>query len=272
MSEAAYQFNVGDFRCMVVSDGTISDKPSTDPESGGGQDAAGAEVHHLNCLYIDTGEHKVLIDTGCGEGFQSTAGKMLGNLEAEGVRPEDIDRIIFTHGHIDHVGGACDAAGDLVFPNARFTATREEWRCWVDRPETSELQEMFFGPARKALLPLPHLFDLLEEGEKEILPGITAIAAPGHTPGLIMLDVSSAGSSLLCIGDVIHSQIEFEIPDYYARFDLEPKRAIRTREKALSEAAESGTLVFACHFAFPGLGHVIRQGDLFHWEPIKTAG
>jgi glyoxylase-like metal-dependent hydrolase (beta-lactamase superfamily II) len=258
MSDTAVKFNVGKFKCLAVKDGTLTAIPMP---------GRPAQVDHLNCLFIDTGKQKILIDTGCGDGFQPTAGKLLRNLEAEGIRPADIDRIIFTHGHLDHVGGACDAAGAPFFPRARYLAAKKEWRCWVDRPETSEIQHMFFASARENLLPIPERFDLLEENA-EVLPGIRSIPAPGHTPGLMVLEITSGKDRLLCIGDIIHSQLEFTRPDYYALFDVAPEQAIETRNRILSDAAKSGVLVFACHFAFPGLGHIKLKDGVFQWKPL----
>jgi glyoxylase-like metal-dependent hydrolase (beta-lactamase superfamily II) len=258
MSDTAFRFNIGKFRCLVIKDGTITDQAS---------EGRPVQVHNVNCLFIDNGKQRILIDAGCGEGFQSTAGGLLRNLEAEGIKPADIDRIIFTHGHLDHVGGAFNAAGAPIYPRARFLATRREWECWVNRLETSELQHMFFASARKNLLPVPELFDLVEV-DAEILPGIKAIPAPGHTLGLIALEISSGRIKLLCIGDIIHSELEFAQPDYYALYDMAPGQAIETRNQVLSGAAKSGVLVFACHFAFPGLGHIGLKDGVFQWEPV----
>jgi glyoxylase-like metal-dependent hydrolase (beta-lactamase superfamily II) len=261
MSEEVFRFEIGKFRCLAISDGTL-----TDQSSGS---SGPVQVHHLNCLFVDTGEHKVLVDTGCGDGFQATAGRLLRNLEAAGIDRGDIDTIIFTHGHLDHVGGACDASGAPVYPNARYLAAQKEWDCWVDRPEKSELQHMFFANARKNLLPVPESFDLIEDGITELLPGIRAIPAPGHTPGLVMLEITSGDSRLLCIGDIIHSPVEFDQPEYYALFDVAPEQAVRTRKKVLSDAAKSGTLVFACHFAFPGIGYIVKKGGVFGWQSLS---
>lgn len=260
MSDTAVKFNVGKFKCLAVRDGTITDMPLP---------GRTAQVHHVNCLFIDTGKQKILIDTGCGDWFQATAGMLLRNLEAEGIRPSDIDRIIFTHGHLDHVGGAFDAAGAPIFPHARYMAAKSEWQCWVDRPETSELQHMFFASAREKLLPVPERFDLFNENAR-ILTGIKTIPAPGHTPGLTVLEITSGKSKLLCIGDIIHSHLEFTRPDYYALFDVAPEQAIATRNRILSGVAKSGVLVFSCHFAFPGLGHIRTKDTAFSWEPMVS--
>ena len=144
MGDGTFRFDIGRFKCMVVSDGVTVD-PGEPPDRP-------RMVHGLNCLLVDTGEHRVLVDTGCGNHFQDTAGKLLENLETESVRPGDIDRIIFTHGHFDHVCGSFKS-GQPVFPNARYVVSEREWRLWVTPEEKTELQQGFYAAARKRLLP-----------------------------------------------------------------------------------------------------------------------
>ena len=256
MAEAGFRYDIGEFECIVFSDGTLVNQGSENEEA-----------FSLNCLFIDSGEHKILIDTGCGNEFQTTAGRLAENLEAEGIKCSDIDRIILTHGHIDHVGGSFDSKGKSVFPGARYITSEREWECWVTRPEKSELQSMFFSAARKNLLPIRNKFDLVKE-DVEILPGIKLVAAPGHTPGNNMVDISSDEKRLLCIGDVIHSQLEFIHPEYLSSFDVTPEQALLTRAQILSDLAKSGILVFACHFPFPGLGYITHNKGVFAWQPI----
>jgi glyoxylase-like metal-dependent hydrolase (beta-lactamase superfamily II) len=256
MLEAGFRYDIGEFKCIVISDGTLMSQGSENEE-----------VFGLNCLFIDSGDHKILIDTGCGDGFQSTAGRLAKNLEAEGIRCSDIDGIIFSHGHIDHVGGSFDSQGRPIFPNARYITSEREWECWLTKPESSELQSMFFSAARKNLLPIQDQFELVKD-DVEILPGIKLIAAPGHTPGNIMVDISSDEKRLLCIGDIIHSQLEFIHPEYLSSFDVAPEQALHTRAQILSDVAKSGILVFACHFPFPGLGYITHNEGVFTWQPI----
>jgi glyoxylase-like metal-dependent hydrolase (beta-lactamase superfamily II) len=254
--EAGFHYEIGNFKCTVVSDGTLVSQ-------GTGVD----EVFGLNCLLIDSGDRKMLVDTGCGDGFQSTAGRLVKNLEATGIRCGDIDSVVFTHGHIDHASGSFDSQGRPVFPDARYTTSEKEWEYWSTPPGDNELQNMLFSAARKNLVPIRDQFDLVEEN-REALPGIKIIAAPGHTPGNFMVDIASGKKRLLCIGDIIHSQREFIHPEYLAAFDVAPEQALPTRARILSEVAESGALVFACHFPFPGIGYIKRKKGVFIWQPI----
>ncbi|OGO31844.1 MAG: hypothetical protein A2Z29_04445 [Chloroflexi bacterium RBG_16_56_11] len=250
MMEKGFHYDVGEYKCVVFSDGTlVNDK----------------EVFGLNSLLIDAADHKILIDTGCGDGFQSTAGHLVQNLEAEGIKCADIDRIVLTHGHIDHVSGTLDAAGGAAFPGARFITSEKEWEYWVARPEKSEFQTMLFSYARKDLLPLRDRFDLVKENT-EILPGVKLMPAPGHTPGNIIVEISSRGQRLVCIGDIIHSPVELVNPEYLSLFDVEPEQALKTRSRVLNGLAQSGAPVFACHFAFPGLGHINHSGGVLAWQ------
>ncbi len=255
MVEAGFHIDIGNYKCIIFNDGTLVNEGSENEE-----------VFGLSCILIDSGDQKILVDTGCGGGFQSTAGRLVKNIEAEGIRCADIDRIIFSHGHIDHVSGTFDSHGKPVFPNARYITSEKEWECWVTRPETSELQTMFFEYARNNLLPIREQFELIQDNV-DIQPGIKLTAAPGHTPGMMMVDISSGENRLLCIGDIIHSPVEFTNPEYLISFDIAPDQAISTRTRILSDIVKSGTLVFACHFQSPGIGHIVQNEGVFSWEP-----
>jgi len=256
MVEAGFHYDIGEFKCIVFSDGTLVS-----------QDSDGEEVHGLNCLYIDSGTYEILIDTGCGDGFQATAGHLVKNLEAEGIKCSDIDRIIVTHGHIDHVSGSFDSKGKPVFPNARYITSESEWEYWLTSPGSNELHNMFFDFARKNLLPIRDQLDLVKD-DAEILPGIRFMSAPGHTPGNVMIDISSKENRLLCIGDIIHSQLEFTNPEHLIVFDVTPAQAVQTRTQILSDIANSGILVYAGHFPFPGLGYITQKEGICAWQPV----
>ncbi len=252
MVESAHHFNIGEFSCIVFNDGTL--------------DAEG-EIYGLNCLYIASGSHKILVDNGCGSGFQPATGKLVKNMEGEGIRCGDITHVIFTHGHVDHVCGTCDKQGNHIFPNARYIALAKEWDYWTEPPGDNEMQNMFFKPARKNLVPARQRFDLVKDNY-EVLPGIKLIMAPGHTPGNLVIEITSRGEKLLGVGDIIHSQREFTDPKCLVAFDVAPEAAVKTKLKILTKAAKEGTFVFACHFTFPGLGYIREKNGVLGWEAI----
>jgi glyoxylase-like metal-dependent hydrolase (beta-lactamase superfamily II) len=260
-------FKVGSFDCRVISDGTIlvSDSLSKIPEK-----AAQSQKYPMDILslYINTGKHKVLIDTGCGAGLHDTNGKLLENLLIEGIKPSDIDVVIHSHGHIDHIGGNLNSQGRQVFPRARYVIHPLEFAYWEKRVAEAPANEtsMFVIFARKQLIPLKGKIHLISDSE-EIVPGIKSILAPGHTPGNTILEISSGTERLLFIGDVAHSPDEFTRPELFTHIDCDSGQAKITREIFLAEAAESRVKIAAAHFPFPGLGYIQKKNHIFIWNP-----
>ena len=272
MSETSHRFKLGNLDCLVVSDGTItiSDSLSRNPETAG---MSKKYLNHILCLYINTGREKVLIDTGCGVGLQPSNGKLLENLRGEGIRPEDIEIIIHSHGHADHIGGNIDADGRPVFSNARHVIHPAEWAHWermvAAPPPAGTLFGMFTEVARKQLLPLKNRIKLVSDGT-EIVPGIRYILAAGHTPGSTVVEISSGIEHLFFIADVVHAPDELRRPELFTHLDSDPAEAKRTRDQVLSLAASSGARVLACHFQFPSLGKIETSGDAFVWMPVQA--
>jgi glyoxylase-like metal-dependent hydrolase (beta-lactamase superfamily II) len=252
MSDIAYHFAVGKFQCIVFSDGALG----------------GPENMGMNCIYIDTGKNKILVDTGCGNLFGPNTGHLVENMKTDGIKPEDIDTIIFDHMHFDHTGGSCDSQGKPVFPRARYITTEKEWKYVEAGPTDDEGQNHCYAPARKDLLPLKDRFDLVGDNAV-ILPGFKFIPAHGHTVGNSMIEITSGGTILLSLGDIIHMKKEFTEPECCNAFDCMPGQAVKTRVKILPELAKAGTLVFATHFTFPGLGYFRQNNGALSWEPIK---
>ena len=294
MSNETFRFKTGKLECIAVSDGTLTYAPPTFPPPATLLFANAPRErleqalleHNLQpeqwvewtspyiCLVVNTGDHLVLADTGAGD-LAPTTGRLLQNLEAEGIAPEDIDTVILTHGHPDHIGGNTDAEGKPAFPNARHIIWKDEWDFWTSEQAEQRLdehlREVLVKFARDNLPPIQGQVDLCDR-ETEIVPGIRAVAAPGHTPGHMALEISSEGEQLLCISDVALHPIHLEQPDWYAVVDFAPEQVVATRRRLLGMAAARKALVLAFHFPFPGLGRIVQKAEGWQWQPVEATG
>jgi glyoxylase-like metal-dependent hydrolase (beta-lactamase superfamily II) len=286
---AVYSFTVGSVECVAINDGTFV---YTAAQYFGGVapgilEQALAE-HDLapdcilspyTCLLVKTAEHVVVIDTGGDRAalrhlpptaVPADVGHFQERFRRTGTDPSDVDRVIITHAHPDHIGGNVEATGAPFFPEARISLAREEWDYWTAEATLAAQPPLYAEPVRRHLIPLRDRVDLLD-GEGEIVPGIRALPASGHTPGHIAVAIESDGKKLLYISDAALHPLHLTHPDWPMVFDLDPAAALASRRVLFDRAADSQALVLAFHFhPFPSLGHVRRIANGWRWHPIET--
>lgn len=225
-----------------------------------------------NAPIVNMNDKLILFDTGMGTSklFGPTTGRLQKSITEAGIRPGDIDAVVCSHAHIDHIGGIVDADDKPLFPNAQVYISEEDFKFWTDESKMGSPLKDFIVHARKNLLPVKDRLVFFKDNE-EFLPGITAMHTPGHTFGHHMFMITSEGKSFAFLGDLTHHQILLlERPRMEFSYDSDPKMAAATRVKMLDMLAANKIPVMSYHFAWPGYGHVVKAGDGFRYiaEPM----
>lgn len=228
----------------------------------------------VNGYLVNTGSKLVLVDAGAAGLFGPTLGKLVANLKAAGYQPDEVDAVLITHMHPDHVGGLLGADGQPAFPNATVHADRRETAFWLSAENLAKApadSKGFFQGAQAALAPYQQAGRLATfDGDTELFPGIRARAARGHTAGHAIYAVESQGQKLLLWGDLMHAAaVQFADPSVTIRFDTDSKAAAEQRKRAYASAAREGHWVAGAHLAFPGIGHVRTQGKGYVFIPAN---
>jgi glyoxylase-like metal-dependent hydrolase (beta-lactamase superfamily II) len=269
---------IGDLEVTALADGFIelgADLFSGDPVAAELLGAPKVRTS-VNGWLINTGDRLVLVDTGTSTAMGDTLGKLAANLGAAGYTPDQVDDVVITHLHIDHANGLLNG-DNIAFPNASLRVAESELAFWSDdalRNQAPDGLKPFFDIARRAVKPYQAAGKLVSFSDGELLPGITAIAAPGHTPGHSMLRLSSGKAGLLIWGDIVHNAaLQFPEPARTISFDIDPDQAAATRLRVFDLAAADKVLVAGSHLPFPGLGYVTKAAGVYRyvaepWKPV----
>lgn len=280
--QQVYKMKLGRFTVVAIGDGVFqlaTDQLLVDAKPG--EAAALLAAQHLptiqptsvNAFLIDTGSKRVLIDTGGGSFFGPSMGKFLGNLAAAGYAPEDIDEVLITHLHADHIG-ALSADGKATFPNAVVRMSAPERAFWQDKGHAAQVDASVKGTfdASAAMLAPYAAAGRVRPFTPgaTIAPGITAVALAGHTPGHSAYRIASGGKTMLVWGDTMHvAPVQLVDPAITIKFDWMPERARASRVAIMGEAAARHEWVAGAHLPFPGIGTLAKGATQWRWTPVS---
>ena len=280
-----YRVMLGEFEVTALSDGTVAlpvdtlltntTKARSDKTLARNFLKSPLETS-VNAYLINTGAKLVLVDTGAAGLFGPTLGRLAENLKAAGYQPEQVDEIYITHMHPDHVGGLM--AGDkMAFTNAIVRADQHDADFWLAQANLDKAPadaKGFFQGAMASLNPYVAAGRFKPfNGNTDLMPGIRAMAAPGHTPGHSIYVVESAGQKLVLWGDLMHvAAVQFPEPSVTIQFDTDSQAAAVQRKRAYADAAKQGYLVGSAHLSFPGLGHLRAEGKGYAFVPVNYSG
>jgi glyoxylase-like metal-dependent hydrolase (beta-lactamase superfamily II) len=230
---------------------------------------------HMQITFVETGPHKVLLDTGMGDitfpSNEADNGRLLAGLKTVGVSPEDITDVILSHGHPDHIG-SCSTNGEPLFKNARYHLPPNELEFWTQTPgDEQSFMNMMLAVGTAQLEPVRSLIHPYA-ADDEIVPGITAVAAPGHTLGHHAFLLHDGNDKLLHLMDAaVHYLVGPEEPDWALAVEMDQTAAADTRRTLFRQAAEQNLHVAGYHFPFPGIGKIVSHQNAWRFVPMQTA-
>jgi glyoxylase-like metal-dependent hydrolase (beta-lactamase superfamily II) len=276
-----YRFPIGQFQATIVTDGPLPlGEPSASMKGITKEDIAkaldenflptGGITLEQNLIVLNTGSRLALFDSGMGTSklFGPTTGKLLASLKGAGINPAQIDDVICSHAHIDHTGGLADAKGKRFFPNATIHVSKADYDFWTDVKNIGPLaSKEFVAHARQNLLPYKNRIKFIEDG-KDVIPGVQAMSAPGHTIGHTIFIIKSGSKAMAYTADTTHHQILLtEKPRTEFAYDTDAKQAVQSRLKVFDMIASQKLPMLAYHFPWPGYGHLAKQGDGYRYYP-----
>jgi glyoxylase-like metal-dependent hydrolase (beta-lactamase superfamily II) len=286
MQPTIYRFKLGGFEVATIMDSKVIRSGLT-PSFGG--EAGAAEVkalaaaarmdadryeHPFTPMLVNTGKELVLFDTGNGSlsaEYEQMKGRLPpGNLVARmaqaGYKPEDVDVVVLTHGHPDHIGGLTKG-GQPVFPNARYMFGAAEFDFWNKGENIREARKFNRELYMKIVVPLANRATMIKPGD-EVVPGIRAVDAAGHSPGLLAFTIESEGKRLINWADTCnHYVVAIQRPDLHLDVDDDKEKAVATRKRILDMVTTDKLFVAGFHMPFPGLGWVEKTSGGYRWVP-----
>lgn len=279
---SAYRYKVGDAMVTAFSDGAFSrpvDASFVRNATVEEVKKALADAHlptdtlqiSFTTLVVETGSSKILIDAGFADNGPPTAGRMLSAMEVAGLKPADITHVLISHFHGDHISGLRRKDGSATFANAEVLVPEPEWAYWMDDGKMAQAPDGLkgnFSAVRRVFAPMAPSVRRFAWG-KEVLPGITAVEAAGHTPGHTAFAVTAGGGKLLVLSDTTNVPYLFvRYPEWQVMFDMDPELARSNRRRLLDMAASEGMQVAGYHFPFPATGFIGRDGNGYALDPV----
>jgi len=277
-----YRYKVGDIEVTAINDGFAQR-----PLEGFVRNAELSQVQQamqeaflpgnalpitFNTLVLNNGGRLTLIDTGNGDMGAPTSGRWMANFRAAGFDPAQVNTVVISHFHGDHINGLRLKDGTAVFPNAEVMVPSTEWAFWMDEARMNQAPEAMKGAfqgVRRVFGPIANNVKRYEM-DKEVVPGLTAVAAPGHTPGHTVYMLSSGSGKLMIMSDTTnHPALFVRNPDWSAVFDMDADQARATRRRLLDMAASERAQVAFYHAPFPATGHIAKEGNGFRFVPVQ---
>lgn len=278
-----YRFRVGEIAATVLSDGLIGGPPriyaSDAPEADLREALRRAFLPtdhltlNLNTLLIEIGGRRILIEAGAGQTMGPNGGRLFANLAAIGLTPGDIDAVVISHTHPDHVGNLRAADGGRAFPRASIFAPRADWEFFIrGEPDLSympvplDFRQRFAAAIKRSVEPVAAGVELYEAGT-EIVPGLATLPAPGHTPGMAAFLVHSGSDQLLLTTDLAYHPVVNVDRPWRPGPDRDPTAALAARRRIFDQAATDSIPVLGFHYPFPGLGRMLKVDAGYAWVP-----
>ncbi len=281
-----YRYKIGDFEVTALNEGVVRNAtpanmavnktlPDVQKALGDAFLPTDHVINQFNIVVVNTGKNLVLIDGGFGDNGAPTVGNLAANMQAAGIDPKNIDTVLVSHFHGDHISGIRAKAGAANFPNAEIMVPAPEWQFWNEASNQQKVIDAFkpgFANVKRVFEPIAKDVKQFEYG-KELVPGITAVDARGHSPGHTAFIVASGNGKLLVTSDTVNHQILIRNPDWSLWADMDAAMAVTARKRLLDMAATDKIPIAAYHLPFPSTGFISKRGDGYefhpaYWQPV----